>query len=75
VNSTSAAKYLSVKQPVLEPRREPNWADCRWRHALVPAKAAIEAHDAVLASYRQTVLNALAQVADTLRACSTTPKP
>jgi NodT family efflux transporter outer membrane factor (OMF) lipoprotein len=31
-------------------------------------KAAIEAHDAVLASYRQTVLNALAQVADTLRA-------
>jgi len=31
-------------------------------------KAAIEAHDSVLASYRQTVLNALAQVADTLRA-------
>jgi len=31
-------------------------------------KAAIEAHDAVLAGYRQTVLNALAQVADTLRA-------
>ncbi len=31
-------------------------------------RAAIEAHDAVLASYRQTVLNALAQVADTLRA-------
>jgi NodT family efflux transporter outer membrane factor (OMF) lipoprotein len=31
-------------------------------------KAAIEAHDAVLAAYRQTVLSALAQVADTLRA-------
>ncbi len=31
-------------------------------------KAAIEAHAAVLASYRQTVLSALAQVADTLRA-------
>ena len=31
-------------------------------------RAAIEAHDAVLASYRQTVLDALAQVADTLRA-------
>jgi len=31
-------------------------------------KAAIEAHDAVLANYRQTVLSALAQVADTLRA-------
>jgi len=31
-------------------------------------KAAIEAHDAVLANYRQTVLSALAQVADALRA-------
>ena len=31
-------------------------------------KAAIDAHDAVLANYRQTVLSALAQVADTLRA-------
>jgi NodT family efflux transporter outer membrane factor (OMF) lipoprotein len=31
-------------------------------------KAAIEAHAAVLATYRQTVLSALAQVADTLRA-------
>ena len=68
VDSTSASKVLSADSlfwsigsnlagPILD-------GGTRWYQR----RAAIEAHDAALASYRQTVLNALAQVADILRA-------
>jgi NodT family efflux transporter outer membrane factor (OMF) lipoprotein len=68
VNSTSAANifqsnnlFWSLGASLIGPIVD---GGTRWYQR----RAAIEAHDAVLASYRQTVLNALAQVADTLRA-------